>query len=371
MHGHGGSRPLACRSGGWPGGHWLGRRCRRARQQLERALRGGFGAAGRAPAMGFGAGMLMASAAAGGAAAPAPESGTGSGKRSKSYSDFGHPGRRATDVFLVLNAAVYLLNWLTKDTLLLWGCKINSLIAAGQVWRLLTSCFLHSNPFHLLINMYSLHSLGPQVEMVSGTKRTAVIYLASGVTASLASFFFCPLPSLGASGAVFGLAAALGVFYWRHRDVLGPVSESGLRGLGLTAAINVAYSMANKRIDNFGHLGGILGGALLAGLLGPRFVAVLGEGGIRGLMDLPPVRWLAFKSPAADGASGSASALPLPRQLRRRPPPRPTSSETAAGQQQQQQQQAAQKDAQATQRPSGAGGEDAAGGAAASTAGSG
>ncbi|GIL96542.1 hypothetical protein Vretimale_2334 [Volvox reticuliferus] len=68
--------------------------------------------------------------------------------------------------------------------------------------------------------------------------------------------------------------------------------------------------MANKRIDNFGHVGGLLGGALLAYLLGPRFVAVVGEGGARGLQDLPPIRWLAFKGP---GAGGSGTALSLRR----------------------------------------------------------
>ncbi|GIL96544.1 hypothetical protein Vretimale_2334 [Volvox reticuliferus] len=92
--------------------------------------------------------------------------------------------------------------------------QVNSLIAAGQVWRLVTPLFLHSNPFHLLINMHALHTLGPQVEVVSGSKRTTVIYLASGVLATLASFMLCTSPSLGASGAVFGLGAALGVFYW-------------------------------------------------------------------------------------------------------------------------------------------------------------
>ncbi|GLI69436.1 hypothetical protein VaNZ11_014047 [Volvox africanus] len=313
MHGSSG-RPLACRSGNWPGKNWLGHRCRRARWQLERILRSGCRSHLRA---GLGASGLLTCASTGGAAVgppPSPDSGNGainSGTRpKKTFSDFGQPGRRATDVFLTLNAIIYVINWLSKDVLLLWGCKVNSLIAAGQVWRLVTPLFLHSNPFHLLINMHALHTLGPQVEVVSGSKRTTVIYLASGVLATLASFLLCTSPSLGASGAVFGLGAALGVFYWRHKEVLGPASESGLRTLGLAAAINIAYSMANKRIDNFGHVGGLLGGALLAYLLGPRFVVVLGEGGTRGLQDLPPIRWLAFNGP---GASGSGAALSLRR----------------------------------------------------------
>ncbi|KAG2499488.1 hypothetical protein HYH03_002435 [Edaphochlamys debaryana] len=315
--------------GDWQPQRWLASHCRR---HLNRALRGRLGAGARAAVggrAGLGAGLLLASAAAGGAAAaPAPDGGPEGQRqkpREKSLSDFWHPRRRATDVFLLLNAAVYLLNWLAKDRLLWWGLKINALISAGEVWRLVTPMFLHVNPMHLAINMYALHSLGPQVEVVSGGRRTAVLYMVSGVLACVASFLFNAAPSLGASGAVFGLGAALAVFYARHREVLGPASDEGLNRLRLTAVINVAYAMINRNLDHWGHLGGLVAGAAVAALLGPRFVlGPTGPGGAVGLQDKPPLPWLAFSPPrsglapmrsrpaatAASPASGPSGAGP-------------------------------------------------------------
>ncbi len=66
--------------------------------------------------------------------------------------DFGSPLRRCTDSLLVLNALMFVLQWASKDALMLWGAKVNSLIAAGQWWRLLPSSFLHTSAFHLLVS---------------------------------------------------------------------------------------------------------------------------------------------------------------------------------------------------------------------------
>jgi hypothetical protein len=72
-------------------------------------------------------------------------------QRQRGALDFGSPLRRCTDVLLVLNALLFAGQWLSRDALTLWGAKVNSLIAAGQVWRLLTSSLLHTSLFHLLV----------------------------------------------------------------------------------------------------------------------------------------------------------------------------------------------------------------------------
>jgi membrane associated rhomboid family serine protease len=193
----------------------------------------------------------------------------------RSSRDFWDPSRRATDVLLLLNAACFLLQWLSRGALTYWGCKMNNLILdQGQLWRIFTPTFLHSSLIHLAVNSYALHSLGPQVESLAGHKRLIVVFLGSALVGTLASVFLTPQPSLGASGAIFGLGASLGLFYWRHREELGERSEVMLRQLSITAAVNLVYSLAVKNIDNWGHLGGAVGGLVISYLLGPRLIAV-------------------------------------------------------------------------------------------------
>eukprot|EP00882_Tetradesmus_deserticola_P026019 GHRQ01028625.1.p1 GENE.GHRQ01028625.1~~GHRQ01028625.1.p1 ORF type:complete len:143 (+),score=51.99 GHRQ01028625.1:148-576(+) len=137
------------------------------------------------------------------------------------------------------------------------------------------------------------------------------VYLTSAVAGTSASFLLTPAPSVGASAALFGLGAALGVFYWRHRDTMGRRSEVVLQQLGLTLAINMAYSLASKRIDNWGHIGGMLSGAAVSWLLGPRFTRhANGQ-----VVDAPPLSVMAYKPPAgaAEGGSGGAGGLRLVR----------------------------------------------------------
>lgn len=76
----------------------------------------------------------------------------------------------------------------------------NQLIRAGQWWRLITPVALHANLMHLVTNNYSLNSLGPAVEMLSGRPRFLTVYAASAVAGSAASFAFSPASSVGASG---------------------------------------------------------------------------------------------------------------------------------------------------------------------------
>ena len=75
-----------------------------------------------------------------------------SSPRGRGPLDFGSPLRRATDTLLVANALAFAAQWLSRDALTLWGAKVNSLIAAGQVWRLLTSSLLHTSLIHLLVS---------------------------------------------------------------------------------------------------------------------------------------------------------------------------------------------------------------------------
>lgn len=138
------------------------------------------------------------------------------------------------------------------------GWKSNSDIRDGEYYRLLTSNFLHSDFFHLLFNMYALWSVGPSVLNIFQPLGFMLIYLFSGISGSLASYFFNPTPSVGASGAIFGLIGALFAFAIIYKQ------PSLLSQLFIVLVINFIYALDPvHRIDNFGHLGGLLTGFLL------------------------------------------------------------------------------------------------------------
>lgn len=145
---------------------------------------------------------------------------------------------------------------------------------------------------HLATNNYALSNLGPLVERLSGTKRFAVVYVASAVAGTLASYAATPVASVGASGAIFGLGGALAVFFWRHRDYFGKASDAVLAQLGQSLAVNVVMGLVVSNVDNWGHAGGLAGGAATALLLGPRMVR-RDEGKVKKVCDEPPCRWLA------------------------------------------------------------------------------
>mmetsp|Transcript_32820 Transcript_32820/g.128899 ORF Transcript_32820/g.128899 Transcript_32820/m.128899 type:complete len:188 (+) Transcript_32820:358-921(+) len=156
------------------------------------------------------------------------------------------------------------------DKLTMMGAKVNRAIAEGQFYRLLTSMFLHGSLGHLLVNSLSTYSIGPSVESWFGKKRFIALYLFSGFCGNLMSFYFLPQPSIGASGAVFGLLGALAFFLLRHRGLIRG-SERNLTRFAYVIAINFAMGLSpNSQIDNFGHLGGLLGGVMFSYLIGPN-----------------------------------------------------------------------------------------------------
>ncbi|GMH44549.1 hypothetical protein BSKO_12501 [Bryopsis sp. KO-2023] len=205
----------------------------------------------------------------------------------KDPSAFGHPARRVTDILLVLNVAMFGLQSFSGQRLLLAGAKINHLIAGGEYYRLLSAAFLHGDLFHLGFNCNALHQLGPSVEMTSGHARFVAVYLGSAIAGTAMSYFCSPQNSIGASGAIFGVAGALAMFAWRHREIMGPSADDLLMRLRDTAAINLMYGLMFRRIDNWGHFGGLLGGAALSYILGPRLVVTRNRRGEKQITDKP------------------------------------------------------------------------------------
>jgi rhomboid protease GluP len=156
------------------------------------------------------------------------------------------------------------------DLLAALGAKVNRLIVAGEYWRLVTPIFLHGGLLHFLFNMYALYNLGREVEAFMGTARFVLLFFYAGVAGTVFSLLFTPNPSLGASGAIFGLIGAQGVFLYRNRKLFGERGRRGLQQIIMIALINLAIGLQGN-IDNWAHLGGLLGGLALGWALGPAW----------------------------------------------------------------------------------------------------
>ena len=134
-------------------------------------------------------------------------------------------------------------------------------VGDGEVWRLVTSGFLHYGPFHLAANMLSLFILGSMLEPSLGRLRFGIVYFVSLLAGSFGALLLTPVGfTAGASGAVFGLFGAAIVIY-RRRGI--PIMESGL---GLWLLLNVVLSF-RPGVSLGGHLGGLAGGLLVTWVL--------------------------------------------------------------------------------------------------------
>ncbi|KAL3141443.1 hypothetical protein ABBQ32_005010 [Trebouxia sp. C0010 RCD-2024] len=135
------------------------------------------------------------------------------------------PHRQATTCLLALNGCMFAAQGFSQGAMTQWGMKSNAAIAAGQWWRLITPTFLHLNLLHLGLNSLALNNVGPMVEQHSGAGRFLAIYAISAVT-SFAASCMQPVNSVGSSGAVCGVAGALAVLHYRHRNTLAQTSHT-------------------------------------------------------------------------------------------------------------------------------------------------
>jgi membrane associated rhomboid family serine protease len=185
-------------------------------------------------------------------------------------------GPPITYILIAINVVVFLGEGSTGGsigsggggTVLTKGELLGPLIAhQHEYWRLLSSGFLHLGFLHLLFNMMFLYFMGPTLEQAIGRVNFVAVYFTSLLAGSFGALLFQPdIPTVGASGAAFGVLGALMVVAHDRRI---PIWQSGL---GVTLAINVVFSLSYSGISIGGHLGGLVGGAL-AGVL----IVQLGE----------------------------------------------------------------------------------------------
>jgi membrane associated rhomboid family serine protease len=168
----------------------------------------------------------------------------------------------ATLALIVINVVFYIAQqMLPHFTTSLFA--YSPAIASGEWYRLVSAMFLHESIMHIGFNMLALYYLGPMVEDLFGTPRFLVAYLVSGVFASAVSFLIAPInsPSLGASGAIFGIFAVVMVLAYNRRS--NPGASALLRNLIGLLVLNAALFFVVPNIDIWAHVGGFLAGALL------------------------------------------------------------------------------------------------------------
>jgi membrane associated rhomboid family serine protease len=194
-----------------------------------------------------------------------------------------------TKVLIAVNVGIYLIGATQGgglnspsgsfyDKTILFG----PLVAQGDWWRLITSAFLHANLLHIGFNMLALWWIGAPVENYLGRSRYLGLYFVAGLAGSAGALLQAPTtPTLGASGAIFGILGAMLVLEWQATGTLA--------GNAMTLiVINLVFSFAIPGISWGGHIGGLIGGILctLAFARGGRAHAAYGRLGLSGALGL-------------------------------------------------------------------------------------
>jgi len=175
-----------------------------------------------------------------------------------------------TYILLTINVIVYILMEVKGGStdprvLLQFGAKESFLITQGEYLRLLTPIFLHIGLIHLALNSMALYYIGQLTERIYGSVRFFLIYIIAGIIGNVASFLFAPNSiGAGASGAIFGLFGSLLYFGYIYPPLF-------FRTMGkdvLTViAINLIFGLSVSTVDNYAHIGGLIGGFFVAGFV--------------------------------------------------------------------------------------------------------
>ena len=181
---------------------------------------------------------------------------------SKSLMSFVPKGAEITVGLIALCCVAYFGQGATQQVFTNWGLLFEPSVARGEWWRVLTNAFIHGGVLHLLVNMGLLFALGQQLERIVGGIRFVLVYLGSIATASFAVIAFTAnQPTLGASGAVMGIAVSFAIVLMLYGR--GNQHQSLL----MLVAMNLALPLVFPGISFWGHFGGAVGGLLMVSVL--------------------------------------------------------------------------------------------------------
>jgi membrane associated rhomboid family serine protease len=185
-----------------------------------------------------------------------------------------------TRALIVANVAVFLLQQVAPAGLIAWFAlwPLNAAPALGgaagfQAWQVVTYSFLHGGLLHLFFNMFALYMFGGEIERTVGGRRFLQYYFAAVITAAITQLVVAavshmpPYPTVGASGGVFGILLAFGLFFPHRILVLlfPPIPMPAWLFVTLYGAIELYLGVTGTQagVAHFAHLGGMLGGWLM------------------------------------------------------------------------------------------------------------
>lgn len=191
-----------------------------------------------------------------------------------------------TTLLVAINVIVYLILAIMggsiinipDNVLVQFGAQTGQTIVAGQYWRIITAMFIHFSILHIALNMLSLFLVGRAVEVMYGKWRYLAIYMLSGIIGGIVTFFFTQLPTLssevniaaGASGAIFGVFGAIGIFFIVNRRALGAYGNGAIGQWIFWLGLNLIWGFSTPGIGILDHIGGLVAGLVLGLIFMPR-----------------------------------------------------------------------------------------------------
>jgi membrane associated rhomboid family serine protease len=175
----------------------------------------------------------------------------------------------ATRALIGVNLAVYAITAVQGSGINYPGGKLFSnwllagiLLRHGDWWRMVTAMFLHGSILHIALNMFALWVIGGPVEQYLGRMRYVLLYFVSGLAGSAGALFGVSMltPTVGASGAIFGILGAMLIIEW---NVTGRLAGNAMTWIVLNLVFNFAYNRGGGNISIGGHIGGLIGGILI------------------------------------------------------------------------------------------------------------
>lgn len=192
---------------------------------------------------------------------------------------------KVVEIILGINVVMFFISYtflrFSPDSeifgFLLLGAENYELVVSGQVWRMITSAFLHANIIHIVMNMYYFFQIGGIVERFYGEKKFFIIYILTAILASIFSlasnviFMGYSNISVGASGAIFGLLGLILSASWKgSRDPFHSGLPFDYKQLIPYVLINLAFGFIFPGINNAAHIGGFIGGVVLGLVVRPE-----------------------------------------------------------------------------------------------------